>query len=397
MRAAARLALRWAPLAAALTWSAVVLVTGVTTEGWQRGYDLAVYRDGAADLLAGRDPYARATERGHHFVYPPVAAVLFTPLLLLPVGVDLLVWDAVLVLALVVGGRWLLRAAGVPEVLVPAALALVVVSDPFREALVLGQISPLVVLALVGGAALAGRSPRAGAVLAGAAAAVKVTPALVLVLAVGRPWRRFAVGVVAAGAALTAAGAVVAPASWRSYFLDLLWRSGRVAPPYTTSNNSLTGGLAHAGVPAAVAPVAGTVLSVLLVAAVAVVLLRAGPRGEPGTAGRLRWGLAVSLLTCLVSPVTWSHHVLAAPLAAVALVAGAGAGRGARAAAGVALVPWLLPVLQAGASAGGAPGVLLAQTRPLSTLVLVVLLVHTGTVSHERVTSEDKSLTVSDN
>ncbi|WP_432570943.1 glycosyltransferase 87 family protein [Kineococcus sp. SYSU DK005] len=389
-RGAARSALRWAPLGLALAWSAVVLATGVGTEAWQPGYDLAVYRDGAADLLAGRDPYARTTGRGHFFVYPPVAAVLFLPLLLVPPGAGLLLWDALLVLALVAGGRRLLRAAGAPAALVPAALALVVVSDPFREALVLGQVSPLVVLALVGGTALARRSPGVGGALTGAAAAVKVTPALVLLLAAARPWRSFALRVALAGAALTAVGALAAPASWRSYFLDLLWRSGRVAPAGTTSNNSLAGALAHAGVPAGAAAPAGTAAGLVLVAAVLVVLLRRaradeladGPAGAraPGAGEALRWGLVVSLLSCLVSPVTWSHHALAAPLAAVALAAASSSGA-VRAVALAALVPWLLPVLQWAAAAGGAgtaAGVLTALTRPLSALVLVGLLLPRG-------------------
>ncbi|WP_432502340.1 glycosyltransferase 87 family protein [Kineococcus arenarius] len=405
MRRAAGPVLRWAPLAAALAWSALLLATGAGAEGWQRGYDLAVYRHGAADLLAGRDLYARVTERGHYFVYPPVAAVLFAPLLLVPVGAGLLVWDAVLVLVLVAAGHRLLRAAGAPRALVPAALAVVVVSDPFREALVLGQVSPLVVLALVGGASLAGRAPGTGGALAGAAAAVKVTPALVLVLGAVRPWRRFAVRVLVAGAVLTAAGALAAPASWRSYFLDLLWRSGRVAPPGTTSNNSLAGAFAHAGVPAGVASVAGVALGAVLVVAAVVVLRRgAGPHpspgrgrssgGDPAPGEGVRWGLVVSLLSCLVSPVTWSHHVLAAPLAAVVLLLAPAGARAVRAAAAVALVPWLLPVLQWAAALGGAGGALLAQVRPLSALVLVGLLVLSGPARHGWVTSGGRRLTM---
>ncbi|WP_432494123.1 glycosyltransferase 87 family protein [Kineococcus auxinigenes] len=398
MRRAAGPVLRWAPLALALAWSALLLATGHGAEGWQRGYDLAVYRHGAADLLAGRDLYARVTERGHYFVYPPVAAVLFAPLLLVPAGAGLLVWDAVLVLVLVAAGHRLLRAAGVPAALVPAALAVVVVSDPFREALVLGQVSPLVVLALVGGAALGVCAPGAGGALAGAAAAVKVTPALVLVLGAARPWRRFAVRVLVAGAVLTAVGALAAPASWRSYFLDLLWRSGRVAPPGTTSNNSLAGAFAHAGVPAAAAPVAGVALGAVLVVAAVLVLRRgAGPRSSagrgPSPGEGVRWGLAVSLLSCLVSPVTWSHHVLAAPLAAVVLLVPA-RGRVVRVAAAAALVPWLLPVLQWAAALGGAGGALLAQVRPLSAVVLLGLLVMDGPERHGWVTSDGRRLTI---
>lgn len=382
----ARLVL-WAPLVVALGWSLVVLASGVGTQSWQPGYDLAVYRHGAQDLLAGRDVYLRVTDRGHYFVYPPLAALLFVPLLALPVGVDLVVWDVVLVLALVLGGGRLLRVAGVPAARVPTALALVVVSDPFREALVLGQVSPLVVLALVGGAVLAGRSPRWGGALVGAAAAVKVTPALVVLLAVARPLRRWVGWAVVSGGALTLVGALVAPPSWRSYFLGLLWQSSRVAQPGTPSNNSLAGAFAHAGLAASPSLALGSALSVVLLVLVAL-RVRRSTLAAPDRSTRWRLGLLVSLLTCLASPVTWSHHALAAPLAAAALVCGGPSVRGGfqvrgglqvRGGRGTALpllvlLPWLLPVLQWAGGLGGAAGVALALTRPVSLLLLAALL-----------------------
>lgn len=54
--------------------------------------------------------------------------------------------------------------------------------------------------------------------------------------------------------------------------------------------------------------------------------------------------------------------------------AGAGGPGWRAAAAGVAGVVWLLPVLQWAALAGGLGGVALALTRPVSALVLLVLL-----------------------
>ncbi|WP_432546390.1 glycosyltransferase family 87 protein [Kineococcus sp. SYSU DK004] len=362
--------LRWLPLVLALAWSGVVLATGVTTEAWQPGYDLAVYRDGARDLLAGADLYERRTGRGHAFVYPPLAALLMLPLLLLPPTAALVVWDVVLVLALLAAGGWLLRVAGLCARWRPAALALVVVSDPFRESLVLGQISPLVVLALVAGVVLAGRGrPRTGALLAGLAGAVKVTPALVVLLGAARGWRRFAGWTVAAGVLLTAAGVAASPSALRSYLLGALWDSSRVAAPDTISNNSLAGAFSRAGLGDGTATALGAGLSAVLVAVLVVLVVRAGHRtGRPGAGERaLHLGLAVSLLTCLASPVTWTHHALAAPLAALALA------RHRPVVAGLAGVPWLLPVLQQADALGGVAGALLAQTRPLSLLVLLAL------------------------
>ncbi|WP_432542487.1 glycosyltransferase 87 family protein [Kineococcus sp. SYSU DK002] len=342
------------PALAGVLLTVAVVLSGLGQEPWQRGYDLAVYRDGARDLLAGRDLYLRETYRGHWFVYPPFAAVLFVPLLLLPAAVDLVLWDAVL-LAVTAWACWKVFRAVAPgaPALAGVGTALVLLSDPFREALVLGQVSPLVVVGLVVGCLYGGRG---GAVLAGLAGAVKVTPALVVAAGVNRRARWwFAAAVVVVGLVATGAGALLAPGSAVSYFGGLLWDSARVAAPGTTTNNSLAGAFAHAGLPTAPA----LVLAVPLVALVPLVAHRGDwlDRGD-----RVRFGLLVSLVTCLVSPVTWSHHALAAPIAAAALV---GWGRW-RPLAVLAGVPWLLPVLQWGPVA--------AQTRPLSLLVLVTLL-----------------------
>ncbi|WP_432561631.1 glycosyltransferase family 87 protein [Kineococcus sp. SYSU DK003] len=330
-----------------------LVLSGWGQQSWQPGYDLAVYRDGARDLLAGRDLYLRETYRGHWFVYPPFAAVLFVPLLLLPAPVDLVVWDAVLV-AVAVWACWkVFRSVGA-GLLVGLGTAYVLVSDPFREALVLGQISPLVVVGLVVGCLYGGRG---GAVLAGLSGAVKVTPALVVAAVVNRRARWwFAVAVAVVGAVATVLGVLLAPRSAVSYFGELLWDSARVAAPGTTTNNSLAGAFAHAGLPTWPAVV-------LAVALVGLVLWFARRCDWLDRVDRVRFGLLVSLVTCLVSPVTWSHHALAAPLAVVVLL-------GLRrfpVLVVLAGVPWSLPVLQWGP--------VLAQTRPLSLLVLVVLLV----------------------
>ncbi|WP_167585194.1 glycosyltransferase family 87 protein [Kineococcus rubinsiae] len=363
------------PVGLAVAWLLLLVATGWGAQSWERGYDLAVYRDGVRDLLSGRDVYLRVTDRGHYFVYPPFAAVLFSPVLLLPAALALWVWDAVLVVVTVLAGARLLRLVGAGPLATGLGLAAVLVSDPFREAFVLGQVSPLVVLGLVAGCTLAGGR---GAVLAALAAAVKVTPALVLV-AVANPAarRRFVVPTVAVGASVTLLGALTAPASWRSYFTELLWDSARVAEPGTPSNNSLAGAFAHAGLGTWGSSLVGALLAVPLVLVTLLVARRV--RWERA-AERLGLGLVVSLVTCLVSPVTWNHHALAAPLAGVLLLVRLAPTRRARGLAAAALVPWLLPVLQwadrlhAGRGAADVAGTLLAETRPLSLLLLVVLL-----------------------
>ncbi|WP_345713546.1 glycosyltransferase 87 family protein, partial [Kineococcus glutinatus] len=348
------------PVALGIAWCAFVVLTHFSAQGWQPGYDIAIYRRGGADLLAGRDLYLAATARGHYFVYPPLAAVLLAPLLLLPPWLALLVWDAVLVAAVVLAVRLLVRivAPGGSGLAAGLAIGAVLLSDPFKEAVVLGQISPLVVLGLVVGCALGGRT---GAVLAALAGAVKVTPALVLTAA-AQPAarRRFAVPVAVAGALLTLVGGLAAFASWRHYFTDLLWNSARVAEPDTPSNNSLAGGLAHAGVPNDAALVVAGVLAVPLVG----LLLVAARRSDWDLPHhRLRFGLLVALVAVLVTPVAWSHHALAAPLAAVLVAATRPPRRLLLAVLGLGLLPWLLPVLEAAADLRGGWRVL---TPPLA-------------------------------
>ncbi|MGI4895308.1 MAG: glycosyltransferase 87 family protein [Janthinobacterium lividum] len=351
------------PVLVGVVMALVLVLTRVGVQSWQPGYDLAVYRDGARDLLSGRDLYQRETVRGHWFVYPPFAAVLFLPLLLLPASADLVVWDAVLVGVTVCATITILRAIRAAPLLVGVGTAAVLVSDPFREALVLGQVSPLVVLGLVLGALYGGRG---GAVPAALAAAVKVTPVLVVAAVLNRRARRwFAVPVIVVGALTSLVGVLLAPTSARSYFGSLLWDPARVAPARTTSNNSLAGAFAHAGVADASASHLALLCSVPLFVLVVVLARRADwlQRGD-----RLRFAIVVSLVTCLASPVTWSHHALAAPVGVMVLLA---AHRRWVVLAGVA---WLLPLLQWGQTLGGVGGVLLAETRPVSLLVLTVLL-----------------------
>ncbi|MEW1958955.1 glycosyltransferase family 87 protein [Kineococcus sp. NPDC059986] len=346
----------WLPAAVGAVLAVGLVLSGLGQEAWQRGYDLAVYRDGARDLLAGRDLYLRETYRGHWFVYPPFAAVLFLPLVLLPASLDLVVWDAAL-LAVTGWACWKVFRSVATGWFVGLGTVFVLLSDPFREALVLGQVSPLVVVGLVVGCLYGGRG---GAVLAGLSGAVKVTPALVVAAFVNRRARWwFASAVAVVGLVATVLGVLVAPGSAGSYFGSLVWDSSRVAAPGTTTNNSLAGAFAHAGLSSSTSSTLGLVLSVPLLVLVVVVAYRADWLERQD---RLRFGLLVSLVTCLVSPVTWSHHALAAPVAAVALLAW---GRF-RVLVVLAGIPWLLPVLHW--------GTLAAETRPLSLLVLVALL-----------------------
>ena len=54
--------------------------------------DFSVYRDAAAAVLQGKDPYAIRNQRGWAYVYPPPFSVAMVPFALLPMPVSVLAW-----------------------------------------------------------------------------------------------------------------------------------------------------------------------------------------------------------------------------------------------------------------------------------------------------------------
>ena len=54
--------------------------------------DFTVYRDAAAAVLHGQDPYAIRNVRGWAYVYPPPFSIVMVPFALLPVPVSVLAW-----------------------------------------------------------------------------------------------------------------------------------------------------------------------------------------------------------------------------------------------------------------------------------------------------------------
>jgi alpha-1,2-mannosyltransferase len=176
--------------------------------------------------------------------------------------------------------------------------------EPIRLTLGEGQLN-MVIFALVLADVVALRCGRAWCgVGIGLATALKLTPGLFLVLLVLIGRRRAAV--VAAGTALgaTLLGFVVdAAASWE-YWTSTLWDTSRVGRLVNPWNQSVLGLLAHVSDPAQ----PDRRLWALLAAGVAVLGLwratRVYRRGDDLTAVTL-----AGLTSCLVSPISWVHHL----------------------------------------------------------------------------------------
>jgi alpha-1,2-mannosyltransferase len=239
------------------------------------------------------------------FTYPPFAAVVFYPLHLLPFGVVAFLWHIGTIAALYAAVRVSQRLLGVADGPTGrrAAMAWTAVTiwiEPLRSTFNYGQINVLLLLAVLW-AAYTTRWWLSG-LLVGAAAGIKLTPAITGVYLVGV--RRFGA---AAFSAVVFLGTVAV--SWlvvgeqaRYYFTDLLGDARRVGPIATSFNQSWRGGISRiVGYDAGLGP---AVLIAIAVTAVVAVLAWRGL----DVSDRLGKLLVVELFGLLASPISWSHH-----------------------------------------------------------------------------------------
>ncbi|MET9411873.1 glycosyltransferase 87 family protein [Streptomyces sp. NPDC002935] len=273
-------------------------------------FDLRVYY-GAVDTWVhhGGSIYDyRMPGTTYGFTYPPFAALGMLPMAL--VGLRTAIAIALVInlaaLACVVGilvGPALRRYGWFGFALAACLLALL---EPVRDTFSFGQVN-LVLLALVLSDAwlLAGGRGRWAGVGIGLAAAIKLTPALFIVLLLlGR--RRRAAGVATAvAAAATALAAWAAPDASRFYWTDALWDTTRIGRLDYVSNQSLQGVLARL--------VAPEDPSRALWATVALLVLCVWARRTSRALADDDWTAAFALTglaACLVSPITWVHHLV---------------------------------------------------------------------------------------
>ncbi|MGW0433882.1 glycosyltransferase 87 family protein [Micromonospora sp. NPDC003197] len=244
------------------------------------------------------------------FTYPPFAALIMAPMAYVPwlaaivisvtasvVTSALLLWWLVDPIARRVGWtRWFALVV---------ALCLAAAFEPMRETVDFGQVNMLL-LFLVGAdlLRLVGRGSRWGGVGIGLATAIKLTPGVFIVylLVTGR-WRAAFTAMGTAAAATLFAGAV-APNESRTFWTEALWNTDRVGSLEFISNQSLRGVVARLN-PSEPSTLAWLVLVVVVVAIWAWRCRAAVAAGDEAT------GLALTgVLSCLVSPVTWVHHLV---------------------------------------------------------------------------------------
>ena len=274
--------------------------------------DEDVYRIGSRAWLRGQSLYGPLppTSSGARlpFSYPPIAAVLLTPLTLLPMAAATTVLTLVTITLTALVLRLFLRSVAGPAAgswaaigwLLPPALFL----EPVRNTLNYGQVN-VILMALVAFDCLAVAPHWPRGALVGLAAAVKLTPAaFMLFFLLRRDWP--AVRAAALSFAVsTGAGFLLDWHDSVSYWTSLVFQAGRPGGPAYVANQSIQGVLARAGLDPHT-PTGAAVwlaLSALVVTAACLGMRRAL------TASADAWALSLNALAALlVSPISWSHH-----------------------------------------------------------------------------------------
>ncbi len=267
--------------------------------------DLRVYHLAVEDLVNGRDIYLTSTPDDHlKFIYPPIAAVLMTPLLVGPYLLWQVLWTLLGTWALVV----VLRRCRVPRGWLLGALAavLVVAMEPIRTTVGYGQVNTmlmaLVVADLLPDAPGERRRVPQGALI-GLAAAIKLTPLLFLVFAVLiRKYRAAVVGLVSF-LVFTGIGFLLLPSESMHFWRGLGQGEVNTAGPVYVGNQGMSGVLTRWFAEDRPTVVVALLLGFLVAGLATLVAASWWRRDEQVFAVGL-----VGLATCLASPLSWTHH-----------------------------------------------------------------------------------------
>lgn len=281
--------------------------------------DLQVYVGAVNRMLAGGDLYSYVAPNGGPFTYPPFAALAFIPLTFVDPVVLWLLWTqaslgAAAVIAIVVRRRSPMLQWGGP-VPVPLVMLVFVLSSPVRSDLRMGQVSLfLACLIIVDLLVIDGRYRRAGGLLTGLTAAMKLTP-LAFLPALWLGGRRRAAATAMAGfVACTGLAWLVLRDETIDYWAFRLPEMNRFGPIEKLGNQGINAILIRwelSGLWTFLlwAAIAGTVMCLALARSG-----RAWRRGD-----RLTAVVVLGCATIAASPVSWTHHqtwlVLAAALA----------------------------------------------------------------------------------
>lgn len=277
---------------------------------WHDFFDLHVYYGAINGWLHDGVPLYDwvKPQSKYGFTYPTFAALLMSPMAVVSWHTAVAVHVVLSVSATLPVLYWLARPL-VDRLTAPkwftwsVVLILTAAFEPVRETFSFGQVNLILLFLVLADVRLllARGSAWAGAGI-GLAAAIKLTPGVfVLYLLVTKRWRAAAVATGVATAA-TLASFAIAPATSRAFWFDALLDTDRVGSLSFISNQSLRGVTARLDPDHPSAP-----LWLLCVVAVLVTWFVRVSRARTDLPG----GIALTaVLGCLISPVTWVHHLV---------------------------------------------------------------------------------------
>lgn len=284
--------------------AAVFLATVPSRRGF---FDLRVYYGAVHFWLTGGPLYEYVlAPTDYGYTYPPFAALAMLPMMLVS-------WHTAIAISLLLSAAaaaallyWLVdpiaRRHGWPRWFALAvAGCLVAILEPVRDTFSFGQVNILLLALVFADAGLLARRSRWAGVGIGLAAAVKLVPAIFIayLLLTGR--RTAAAVATSTTLAATALAAVVAPGTSRNFWTETMWDTGRVGLPSYVSNQSLMGALARLH-----QPQPNRLVWLAIVLATLAIWAYRVRRSHDIVAGFALTGV----VGCLVSPVTWVHHLV---------------------------------------------------------------------------------------
>ncbi len=373
-----------APIAQILGW--LCLLVSTYPQLYDKDYrlplhfDVYVYWYALNNWFSGNslyDWYALPDNKMYPFTYPPFGAWALSPLtwfdyeIAAPLMIMAIALQTAVIVALV--GRSLGCSWGSAFAIAPwAAILVQQCLEPFNQSVGFAQVNTAM-MALVMIDVAAPPSWKGRGVASGLAAAIKLTPAIaVLIFLLRRQWRS-AITMVATSLTVTLLSWIISPSESARFFFDAMWDPQRAGDAYYAGNQNLKGFVARAlpenawSITWAIAVVLALVAAVWLclriqAAATSVVTSRsasddvasgllntaapAAPAGDatetaasdavaapsavatspaspalPENLATLLTAAVIMTLGLLVSPITWSHHWVWGLASVVALIA----------------------------------------------------------------------------
>jgi alpha-1,2-mannosyltransferase len=277
---------------------------------WHGGFDLKVYRGAVLWWLDHKPLYAfHHNKTPYGFTYPPFAALTMLPMAWVSETTAQFI-AFVASAAVVVGTTWWLvvpvaaRHRWPRWFAVALAVPLVYLMEPVRETLAYGQVNLYLVALVLADAVLLARGSRLAGAGIGLATAIKLTPGLFIVyLLVTRRWRQAGLAI-ATFAAATLGTWALAPGTSSQFWTATLFDTSRVGREGSADNQSVLGLLTR------LAGTGGWADRVWPLAAAVVLGIGLARARAAWRAGDELVGLTLTGLTsCLVSPISWTHHL----------------------------------------------------------------------------------------